>query len=176
MTKQIWLTAMVATTMLVGCSEPMPGTTRNIGQVQYAAAFATAQDVMMQHGFEIARADAQTGVIQSRPKAARAADERILGGSPARQRARISLRQEDAQVVAHASVVTQREGSEIYRVQRPGMTETYDSVPNSTPAQDTAATTTEQNEQWRTEGYDHRLERQLLEDLYRSLHTPYQTP
>jgi len=159
----------VALGLLGGCSVATPGTTRHLGAVDYASAFASAREVMSEH-FSIASADADSGLIESRPKKINAEAERLLGGqSPARQVARIQINRRNGGVAAHASVAVQREGSGVFRTWRsPG--ENYDEVPNETPAQAAAATTPEQNEAWRTEKYDHALERQMLEQVYQYLH------
>ena len=159
---------VLAVVVVCGCNVATPGTTRNLGRVDYASAFATAREVMAEH-FSVASADPATGIIESRPRPAQVRGERLLGGSPARHLAKLRIRHKDGQVVAVASVALQREGSAIHRTMyRPG--ENYDSVPNRTPAEDTAAMTPEQTEVWRTERYDHALERKILDKLYRTLH------
>ena len=159
---------IVATGVLAGCNLPSPGTTRVLGNVQSAEAFATAKEVMSQY-FSIASADPDTGLIESRPKPVAAQPERLLGSSPARQLAKLHIGRKNGLIIAHLSVALQREGSSIHRtMQPPG--ENYDSVPNLTPAEDTAATTPEQNEAWRTDRYDRALERRILNDLYKALH------
>ena len=157
----------LAAAALAGCSVPTPGTTRALGDVTYAEAFATSREVMAQR-FSILSADPDTGQIACRPKPVQVRGERILGGSPARKVAKLQLRREGGMVVAHASVALQREGS-YARNTRSNYTENYDEVPNVTPADQTAATTPEQNEVWRTESYDHALERSILEEVYRQL-------
>jgi len=47
--------------------------------------------------------------------------------------------------------------------------ENYEGVPNKPPSAREAATTVEQNESWRTQKYDHVIERKILQDLYLSL-------
>lgn len=153
---------------LCGCSVAVPGTTRTLGQVEYASAFATAHEVVKQY-FPVASADPATGIIQSRPKPVHAQGERLLGSSPARKVATVRISRKNGRVVAHASVALQREGSAVYRTRTdPG--ENYDEVPNRTPADEIAASTPEQNEVWQTEKYDHATERKMLDDLYNALH------
>lgn len=154
---------------LAGCNVPTPGTTRHLGAIEYGSAFATAREVMAEH-FSIASADADSGVIEARPKDVEATGERLLGGrSPARHMAKMQVRRKGDGVVAHASIAVQREGSDVYRSSRES-SENYDEVPNRTPAEAAAATTPEQNEAWQTERYDHALERDILEQIYRALH------
>ena len=161
------LAGLVAAGTLVGCTEPMAGRSQPLGTVEYGLAFATAREVMAEY-FSIASADPDTGIIQSRPKPVAARAERLLGGSPARQVARMRLRRQGEQVVAHLWVALQRQGSAVLREMRVAR-DKYDSVPNETPAEIEAATTPEQNETWRTRGYDHRLERTILTELYKAL-------
>jgi len=159
---------LAAGVLLGGCNLPAPGTTRNLGKVQYGSAFAAAIDVMRQH-FSLASADPDTGVIRSRPKLVKVRGERLLGGSPARHVAEMTIRRKDGLIVAHASVALQREGSAIHQTMG-SANEGYDSVPNRTPAEEVAAVTPEQNEIWRTQSYDRSLERRILDELYRALH------
>jgi len=160
--------AILAASFVTGCAQSLPGTSRSLGEVEFASAFAASREVVSQY-FSVDEADPATGVITSRPVGIEARNERLLGGSPARQLATIRLRREDGQVMAHASVAIQREGSASFRQMSP-VGETYDGVPNQGPAEAEAATTPEQNELWQTERYDHALESKMLADIYRSLH------
>jgi len=154
--------------LMTGCNLPAPGTTRSLGEVEYESAFATARETMAQY-FAIESADPRTGEIISRPTPITAAPERLLGGSPARHLAKLCVRRKDGTIVAQAAVAFQREGSTIHHVSpRPG--ENYDGVPTETPADETAATSAQQNEVWRTDRYDHALEHKILTQIYESLH------
>ena len=162
------LLATSAAVLLTGCNLPAPGTTRSLGEVEYASAFATARETMAQY-FSIESADPQTGEIISRPKLIEAAPERLLGGSPARHLAKLRIRRKNGTIVAQASVALQREGSAIHHISaRPD--ENYDGVPTETPADETAAITSDQNVVWRTDKYDHALEHKILNQIYESLH------
>jgi len=168
MIRQGWLAAVcLAACLATGCGEPA-GRSRLLGTVSYESAFAAATDVMSQY-FSIENADPATGEITSRPKAVRAGNERLLGGSPARQVARMRLRREGGEVTASLAVAVQRQGEAVH-LQRGPAGETYSSVPNQTPAEVEAATTPLQNESWRTERYDRVMEQQILGQLYRTLH------
>ena len=125
----------------------------------------------MSQYFSIEKADAQEGVIRSRPKRVEAGRDRVLGGSPARQIATLTLTHKDGQVVAHLSIAVQRQGSSIYRRIGPG-SESYHGAPTETPAETEGATTPAQNEAWRTEKYDNTLAKTILDDIYRALHPP----
>jgi len=151
-----------------GCGPRTPGETRILGPVPYEAAFASGQEVMSQY-FSVAEADAERGRIVSRPKHIEADNDRILGGSPARQIATLRLRRDGGDVVAQATVQTQRQGQSVHR-QRAVQDENYDGAPNKSPSYYEAATTPEQNETWVTRSYDHALERKMLDDLFRRLH------
>jgi len=169
MMRRVWtIWALAAVGALAGCNQTPPGRTRSLGDVSYASAFATSKDVMSQY-FAIEKADAQEGVIRSRPKRVEAGADRILGGSPARQIATLTLTHKEGQVVAHMSIPVQRQGSSIYRRIGPA-SETYHGAPTETPAESEGATTPEQNEAWRTEKYDHELANTILGDIYRALH------
>ena len=176
MTRQLCLAAAVAVAGLAaGCAETVPGVTRDLGPVQYASAFAAAREVMAQYSFSVETAEADTGIIQSRPKSAEEPRERILSGSPARQVATMRLRQEKGEqgqqdtVVAHLSIAVHRLGTAEHRRLRM-TTDSYNTVPNQTPADADAATTAEQNEVWTIDRYDHVLARKILDDLYRRMH------
>ena len=148
-----------------GCGAPGTGTGRNLGQVDYTKAFQTGKMVMGQY-FSVAKFDPQTGEIHSRPMSVERGSERLIGESPARKVGKLSIRKANGKVVAYSSVILQTEESEIYQLQNIS----YDEIPNTTPAQGTAATTSQQNKVWKTQKYDHALERQILDDLYRALH------
>jgi len=161
--------SLVVAAVLTGCSTGPSGTSRRLGSVGYQGAFAAAREVMAQY-FEIAEADVGSGTIKSRPKAAQGGPERLLGGgSPARQIATLHLRHEGDEVVAYVSVALQRQDSAVYRHML-ASGESYDSVPNLTPAEQEAAVTSEQDHAWRTSRYAHDIEQKVLDDLYRRLH------
>jgi len=156
--------------IIAGCSEPVPGRSRDLGAVNYDDAFAAASKAVSQY-FSIESADPAGGLITSRPKPADAPGERLLGASPARKLAVVRIRRRGDRVIAHASVALQRQGSAVFRQSSPPA-ENYEGLPYQTPAQLEGATTAEQNQAWRTERYDHPLEITILDDLYKSLHPP----
>ena len=168
-TVRLMTLAIVAAGMLTGCGAGSSGTSRQLGSVTYQDAFAEAREVMAQY-FEIAEADVDTGTIKSRPKSAQGGPERLLGGgSPARQVATLRLRHDGTNVVAYMSVAVQRQDSAVYRHMM-ASGESDDSVPTLTPDEQEAATTSEQNEAWRTSRYAHDIEYKILNDLYTRLH------
>jgi len=159
--------AILLTALLTGCGVRTPGTTRVLGDVSYADAFATSTETIAQH-FSILSADAGTGEIRCRPKPVAAKDERLFSGSPARHLASLHLLRKDGLVVAQAAVAIQREGSSIHQARR-NFGENYDGVPNLTPAEDTASITPQQEQLWQTESYDVALERRILDEIYNAL-------
>lgn len=157
---------------LVGCTGgapgPTSGMTRLMGNVAYADAFTTAETVLGRT-FEIASSDSGSGEIRSQPRYVNAAGERVLGNSPARQLATMHLKRVKGQVYATLTIVQQRQGAEIRKVMAPPG-DPYSTVPDETPAQDTAATTDEQNSAWGNERRMNGLEARILEELYDALH------
>ena len=151
-----------------GCGTASPASSRSLGTVRYARAFAAANDTMSQY-FSIASSDAATGIIKARPKAIDAPRERILGKSPARQVAAMRIWPRGKEILADMTVAIERRGDSVYR-NMPAPGEHYEGVPNKPPSHREAATTIEQNQSWRTEKYDHAIERKILQDLYLSLH------
>jgi hypothetical protein len=169
MNRHGWLVvaAVAAGLMVGGCSQEFPGSSRSLGAADYTSAFAAAGDVMSQY-FPVESANPVTGVIQSRAKDVKAANERLLGGSPARQVATLRIVKEGKDVMAYATVALQRQGGDVFRAM-PQADENYAGVPNRTPAERDAATTPEQNEPWRIHSYDHQAENRMLEDLARAV-------
>ena len=152
---------------LPGCAEQSPGIVRTLGATNPSLAFATAKDVISQY-YDIESADPATREITCKPKMIQAPNERLLGGSPTRQVAKMRLFPMDNSLAAQVSIVVQRQGSSVIRAYR--STSKYNSVPDETPVDVDAATTPEQNEVWQPAGYDHDTERKILEDLYIRLH------
>lgn len=169
MMRQCAVAALLAAAAIsAGCSMASPGASQSLGTVEYAEAFAAANDTMSQY-FSIASSDAVTGIIRARPKAIDAPPERILGRSPARQVATMRIWPRGKEILADMTVAVERRGDSVYR-SMPAPGENYEGVPNKPPSDREAATTIEQNESWRTEKYDHAIERKILQDLYLSLH------
>jgi hypothetical protein len=117
--------------------------------------------------FDVKSADADTFKITCQPKDVGDYKERLLGGSPTRQSARLEIVRTEGQTAAQISIAIQQLGSPIYRRQA---AETYSGVPTQTPADVEGATTVEQNQTWKTIGYAYDVERKILDDLYRRLH------
>lgn len=166
-------------TLAVGCRHeadfgisPSRGTTRSLGDVSARQAYATAREIFNQH-YSIEAEDATTMLIKSRPKRVEnVGNERLLGGSPARQIAWMKIIPEGPRILAQAYVVQQRQGSAAnkqmgYAIER----ENYTGAPGQeTPAMVDAATSAEQNEVWIDEKARHDLEADILKQLYDQLH------
>jgi hypothetical protein len=176
--RALFILAMVCASLVLGCSgfddmsqglTPGRGSTRILGKVDYQQSFAVARQVLGQH-FNIEQADPQTGVIRCRPKKVAAANERILGGFPARQIATMQISVENGLTSAQLVIEQQRQGAESYK-QMGYAEDNYSLDPsNSTPAQRDAATTPVQNQAWKTEKTLPVLERQILNELYKRMH------
>jgi len=161
----------IATVMLctvavlaVGCADRTVGTVKNLGPVDYDKAFAAAEKALSQH-YTLARADADSGVIEARPRTVQGDPDKLIGASPARQLARMRIDREDGDVLARLSIAVQRQRTPVYRMIESSK-DNYDTVPHETPAEQEAATTVEQNQAWQTQHYDRALEAQILEELY----------
>jgi len=163
------LTAVLASTALIGCRTDTPaGTRMSLGDVSYAEARTVAREVMGKH-FELAPTGSNDHTITAMPKLVDPRAQRILGGkSPTRQLATLRLQNQDGHVVANVAVRLQRQGSAGY--EQFGASENYSSVPNDTPSQGTAATTPQQNEAWETTGRDTALERTIAQEIYDAMH------
>jgi hypothetical protein len=158
---------LAAGLMVGGCNQEFQGSSRSLGTVDYTSAFATANEVISQY-YPVESADPATGVIQCRIKDVKAANERLLGGSPARQVATMKIVREGKDVTAYVTVALQRQGGDVFSAM-PHVDENYSGVPDRTPAENDAATTPEQNEPWRIYSYDHQAELKILEDLARAV-------
>ncbi len=137
-----------------------------LGEVAYDEAFRVGRAVLAQY-FSIASADPQSGKIVSRPKPIKAAPDRLLGSSPARQLAILRIRRTGGDLYADLRVHIQRQDAGAARAMQPVTVQTE--MPNVTPAEETAAVTTEQSQAWENVGRDHALERTILADLLRQL-------
>lgn len=169
MRKTGWILLLLAAIVpAVGC-EQNNGTTRTLGPLEYASTFDTAQKVFSQY-FSIETADPATGEIIARPKRVDAPNERILGGSPARQIATMKIFRQGDQVAAYVSIEQQRMGSFV----RGGNSsfsrdDDLENGGHRTPAQNEGATTPQQNENWQTERQMHAMELRVLSELARNL-------
>ena len=163
--RKLTLLLVIMAAGVVGCQGPQ-FRSEPLGEVNYADAFRAGRTVMGQY-FSIASADAVSGKIISRPKAVDAARDRLLGSTPARKVAHMQIRRKGSMVFADVRVYIQRQDVDAFRRMQPI---TVDSdVPNRTPADESAATSAEQNQTWPTTGRDHQLEQKILADLFRAL-------
>ena len=170
-TGRIGLAAAVAMVALAaaGCQQASPGTTRMLGEVDYATAFAAARDVLAQNDFAIDSANPDTGVIRARPRLVEAGGQRLFSDPQTRQVATMRLRREDDEIAAELAIAQQQQDAEAFR-QMVGPAESYDTVPNRTPAEVEGPATPDQTQIWRTESYRHDIESRILNELYLALH------
>lgn len=168
-TQQMLLAAVLGLALAAGCDQALPGTTRNLGPVQYDQAFCAAREVLSQY-YSIESADAGSGKIIARPQTVDAPADRVVGSSPARHLTQMRIRREGPCVSAFASVALQRQTTESFRERQRVGGDNYSSVPDQTPADKEAATTADQNDVWITQRYDHAAESRMLDDLFRRLH------
>jgi hypothetical protein len=169
---------------LIGCEElgldnalsPGRGSTRTLGDVSYAHAYATGREVLAQYyPLDPVKTNVDTGTIQSRPKVlSGAGQDRLLSASAARHIATLRIFQENGLVSAQIVVEQQRQGSDArsqmgYSTER--MSENYSGNPGElSPAEMEAATTLEQNQTWLHDKDRHDIEATILQDLYNALH------
>ncbi len=159
---------LFAAGLLAGCNGAGRGTTMSLGRVNYDKAFKAAKSVMGQY-FSVASADADAGLIESRPKPIDAKPAGIFRNPAARRIATLKLFREGGEVFARLAVEIQRqEAAACYQLQMAASG--YNTVPDKTPAEIDAATTAEQNEAWQTQKFDHTLEYTILRDLRKKLH------
>lgn len=165
---------LVTALLSVGCQPvtrglaPGRGTTRALGDVTYPQAFATAKVVLQQYFPRIKEANVNTGVIVTEPQAVEAGNDRILGGSPARQWARMEISQKNGIPFAQVVVVQERQGSAPMReMGYSAERRNYSGNPGDvTPADQGAATTPDQNEAWQVEKASvPSVEGNILQDL-----------
>ena len=117
--------------------------------------------------FSLDESDYRAGKIKSRP---RLVEQLRSRGSqtPARQIATLKLRRDGKFIVVYLTIAVQSQYSNIQKRLRRDE-ENYSGVPSRTPAEIEAATTSEQNITWRQSGYDHKLERTILDELTKAL-------
>lgn len=156
----------VVTACFAGCTEPPRGTIKTMGDIDPGLALPTARDVLATY-YDIDSMDAQTLVIKCRPKDSEG-HERLLGGSPMRETAKLHLFRAEGQLAAEVSVAKQRQAGPVSRAILAN--DNYSSIPNQTPAEVEGATTTEQNQSWQPAGRDYQAEQKILDDLYIALH------
>ncbi|MCK5113937.1 MAG: hypothetical protein KAR11_04165 [Phycisphaerae bacterium] len=150
------------------------GSSRNMGDVSMSSAFVAGVKALSAHySIDRVKTNQANGVIVCKPQnIANAPNERILGGTPARQIARMELVSENDQVIAQVLVVQERNGSgpreEMGQSQD---VDNYDGSPgNVTPGNLSAATTPQQNEAWEFEKKLPEIQNVILTDMFNLLH------
>ena len=166
--KRLGLLLLAGALCVVGCQSEQ-FRSQPLGRVSYAEAFRAGKDALARH-FTIASADSATGRIVARPKPIQAPADRLLGSSPARQFATMEIRRKQDDLYADIRVNIQRQDLGAARIMQPVTVD--NELPNRTPAQESAAVTSAQNQYWETTGRDYQLERTILAELLRRLSKP----
>lgn len=159
------LTVVFAAALFVGCNQPAPGRLIACGDVEPSAAFEAGRQTLTMYGFDIQEADVSAGSIT----AVRAVDmpgERIIGKSPARQVAHMTVARSNGNTMLSLEVAIQRQGSAVRTAI--AATDSYSSVPNYTSAE-MESLPAEQMESWQRTGRDHKLETDIIQDIRKRL-------
>ncbi len=131
--------------------------TQQLNTQDYNAAFAAAQGAVMDH-FQIASADALTGVIQLVPS-----EHARLGGARIRRTGTVVIRNTGSFILAGVRVSIERYATPSIRAIQPNFG--YADEPGRTPIQGEGALTPQQQEYWTPEGRDLSLEAQILNGI-----------
>ncbi len=156
----------VACALLAGCQNERFSSVR-LGEVGYQAAYREAVGVFGDY-YSIAKSDAGSGKIISRPKATAGRPDLILTNPRSRELAEMRIRRDKGQVWADLRVQVQRQQSGGYASM--DILSTQHERPDKTPGQTGAPYTADQNDLWKTTGVNRLLERRILNDLYRRMH------
>ncbi len=169
--KLVWLGA---TWLWVGgCASaglsPLNYGVRHVQDGNRAAVFDAARTALNNLGYGIDKADQATGVINAQPLPATAAGRGTpVGsrlGSQTRRRlvAHVRLTQTAEVVNVYCKVVVQEQTTEAHRMFRHD--HRISDIPDDTPIDREAATTTQQNTVWQTIRRDKAAERRILEAI-----------
>ncbi len=150
-----------------GCSSDA-GTNLVLGPVGFSRAFDVSRETLIDYSFSISEENPPTGLLVSRPLIER--EHMTLTPYMVKKVATLHLTQDGQNVVANLAISRQRLATAPQR-DFAYPTDTYSGVPHQTPAQETAATTEEQNRSWQTIGPDHALESKILTDISHRLKT-----
>lgn len=166
MTRHSELVLPLLALALIGC-ENVNYTSQNLGRVGYDHAFDTAVEVFRGY-YPVASTNREKGMIYGAPRPVDSAPDRILSNTKARERAELRIRSEEQNIWADVRVEIERLQTGSHQAML-GLTSSRD-VPNRTPAEQDAAYTAEQNEQWNVTGTNYQKEIFILEDLRDRLH------
>ncbi len=148
-----------------GCSTAPAGASRSLGSVPYDKAFEVARTVLTMY-YTPQTADSQTGEIICYPEPIKGPPDRLLGNTPARELAKLTLVRQGNEVVAYAQVTFQRL---MLTSQNVLANRTYGGVPDDTPSESTGATTPQQNTTWTNVRLDHVREQAILDNIVAAL-------
>jgi hypothetical protein len=137
--------------------EPGSYRTQQLNTSDYAAAFSAAQGAVMDH-FQIASADPTTGVIQLAPS-----EYTRLGGARFRRLGQVVLWKTGSYIVAGVQIQIERYATPSIRAIQP--TFSADDRPGTTPIQQDAGLTPQQQDYWMPERRDTALEAQILSQI-----------
>ncbi len=169
--KHIWL--FVSWFCVGGCASPglspLNYTVRHVEGRKRAAVFAAAEAALNELSYGIYHADPAKGTINALPISAIPAEKETRAGSRPgsqtrlRRSAYLRLTQSAAVVNVYCKVVVQEQTTEAHRMFRHD--HRVSDIPDDTPIDRDAATTTEQNTVWRTIRRDKATERRILEAI-----------
>ncbi len=136
-----------------------PGTyrTMQLNTNDYSAAFGAAQGAVMDH-FQIASADPAAGVIQLAPS-----EFNRLGGARYRRVGQVRLWNTGSYIVAAAQIQIEKYATPSIRAIQPSFG--GDDRPGTTPIQQDAGLTPQQQDYWMVERRDTGLEAQILSQI-----------
>jgi hypothetical protein len=154
----------------VGCNGEPPGSSRSLGAVPMAGAFEASRAVISQF-FSVESQDTEEGLILCRPEEMTDTNDRLLGGTPARNVARLQLRTRGKEVVAYVQVRHERQ---MLTSREMGNGHTYSGVPNEPPVDDTEV---RKSTSWNLVRYEHERENAILDDIIHAINrTPTSQP
>lgn len=146
----------------IGCNMQPPGTSRSLGAVPMDKAFVVSRTVLSQY-FAIASEEPAAGLLLSRPEEMMDKNDRLLGGTPARNLARLQLRKQGSEVVAYVEIRHERQ---MIASRQLGTGHTYSGVPNDPPVDETQ---TAKNTSWNLVRHEHERENAILNDIVNAL-------
>ena len=155
---------------------PNQGTNRNFGPVTKQAVYNTTVRVLSQHGYRIdtEKSSPIEGKIVTLPKMVNAKRDRIVGNTQARKVVRFLISKDGNNQIGQLVVVLQRQAgfakSQSYQTDGERIGDNYSANPgNTTPADQGAAVTAEQNQAWTDDrgmpGDEAKILQQIAEQL-----------
>lgn len=156
------LSMVVVACLFAGCADEPAGQMVSLGDADPVAVMDTAREVLVMYGFTIESSDHQRMTLTTLPRPIDAGPERLVGASPARQKARLAVNRAEGNTSLVLVVNNQRQGSAVHSAMT--ATDSYSSVPNHT-ASEMESTPLEQYESWQNVGRDRELENSIIQDI-----------